>query len=358
MFKKKLALLCCALIVSVGLQLQASNNSISLNKPIASAITAPACVVQIESITVSACDAATNTYSIDVSVTYLTVSGNLDINGTIFTPSGANNEIFTLTGLIADGSTGNTVLVTSVDDVDCWAQDVYDAPAACAAPSIDLALAKTVDVAAAAIGDPLVYTLTLTNEGGTDATGVVVTDMLPAGVDFDSTSDAVNAVYDSGSHTVVWTVGGFLAADSPLTLTISGTVNAEGVHYNQAEITAMDGTDDDSTPGNGNILEDDMGNACTSTPVELCEGQTLDLQAPTGLANYQWYLDGTAIDGATTENYTVDYAAPGSYTFTADTAATDGCPASLCCPVVVQQGVCAPDCPAPHCIPMTITKTN
>jgi uncharacterized repeat protein (TIGR01451 family) len=51
-------------------------------------------------------------------------------------------------------------------------------------PTSDLALAKSVDMAGPEVGDSLVYTLEVTNAGPSDASGVAVTDALPAGVLF------------------------------------------------------------------------------------------------------------------------------------------------------------------------------
>jgi len=52
----------------------------------------------------------------------------------------------------------------------------------------DLGLTKTASASPLPPGDPLVYTLTVTNVGPSSATDVVVTDTLPAGVTLDSTS--------------------------------------------------------------------------------------------------------------------------------------------------------------------------
>ena len=55
---------------------------------------------------------------------------------------------------------------------------------------VDLALVKTVDKAVANMGETLVYTLEVTNNGPMDSTGAVVTDPLPAGLQFGSAADA------------------------------------------------------------------------------------------------------------------------------------------------------------------------
>ncbi len=68
----------------------------------------------------------------------------------------------------------------------------------------DLTLQKTVDNATPREGDTITYTLVLTNNGPSEATGVVVSDSLPVGVTFVS-SIASQGSYDDGSG--FWTVG-------------------------------------------------------------------------------------------------------------------------------------------------------
>lgn len=104
----------------------------------------------------------------------------------------------------------------------------------------DLAVSKTVDTANPSEGD----TITLTNSGPEDATGVEVTDDLPEGVTFGSSSAGS---YNSG--TVVWTVGS-LANDSNAALTITATVDAGTAGTtitNTVSITASDPLDPGTT---------------------------------------------------------------------------------------------------------------
>lgn len=87
-------------------------------------------------------------------------------------------------------------------------------------PPIDLKLTKTVDKAAANRGSTLTYTLTLRNDGPAKATGVQVTDKLPAGVSW--VSDDGAGAYDKDTGT--WTVGEIEnGADKLLKITV--TVN-------------------------------------------------------------------------------------------------------------------------------------
>ncbi len=103
--------------------------------------------------------------------------------------------------------------------------------------SVDLAVTKTVDNPAAPVGTNVTFTVTVKNNGPSNATGVQVTDHLPAGLTFVS---ADSAAYASG--TGVWNIGN-LANGATATLHIVATVAVAGTKTNTASITA-------STPQN------------------------------------------------------------------------------------------------------------
>ena len=68
----------------------------------------------------------------------------------------------------------------------------------------DLALTKTVSDPTPNVGDQITFTVTLTNSGPDTATGVVVNDLLPAGLTFVSATPS-RGTYDAATGT--WTVG-------------------------------------------------------------------------------------------------------------------------------------------------------
>jgi len=89
-------------------------------------------------------------------------------------------------------------------------------------------------------------------------------------------------------------------------LEIMASVLEVGLINNVAEISAMDNTDSDSTPNNGNPNEDDYGETCTTVPtIIVCDFEVPELVAP--LADtYQWYVDGVVIGGANTATFQPD----------------------------------------------------
>ena len=219
-------------------------------------------------------------------------------------------------------------------------------------PLTDLALEKVVDNAVTAIGNTIVYTLTVYNEhDAVDATGVEITDVLPIGLTY--VSDDSGGAYDDA--TGLWTVGTVAVGDSA-TLQITATVDAVGVIFNNAEITGLNESDNDSTPNNGNIEEDDFAAACISIPIEYCYEDSLninvELMAEMGYTNYQWYKDNVLIAGATTDTYLATE--PGVYTYTLDGVGPTGdCQGELCCPVIIELINC---CEPIECIPVTLTR--
>lgn len=93
---------------------------------------------------------------------------------------------------------------------------------AAATPKIDLEVTKVVDKPNVKSGDTVKYTITVTNKGPDTATGVEVTDQLPAGVKYKAPNTASQGAYDD--TTGIWVVG-TLAKDIKATLTIYATVD-------------------------------------------------------------------------------------------------------------------------------------
>ena len=115
------------------------------------------------------------------------------------------------------GTKTNTAQVTAADqyDVDSTPNNNVatedDQDAVSLTPQVaDLSLTKTVDNGTPAVGSNVVFTLTVTNDGPSDATGVQVTDALPTGYAY--VSDDGGVAYDDG--TGVWTVGSLAAGSS------------------------------------------------------------------------------------------------------------------------------------------------
>jgi uncharacterized repeat protein (TIGR01451 family) len=104
---------------------------------------------------------------------------------------------------------------------------------------------RTSSTAEPGVGDTVTYQITVTNNGGNDATNVTLTDSLPAGL----TATATNGTASLGSYnaaTGVWTIA-TLANGASATLTIEGTVDA-GQEGNTITNTTSAATSDQSDP--------------------------------------------------------------------------------------------------------------
>lgn len=86
--------------------------------------------------------------------------------------------------------------------------------------NVDIALVKTLDKSTARHGDTVVYTLTASNTSSTNASGVQVTDMLPAGLSY--VADDGAGAYDHNSG--LWNIGN-LGAGANAVLNITAQVN-------------------------------------------------------------------------------------------------------------------------------------
>ncbi len=104
----------------------------------------------------------------------------------------------------------------------------------------DLSLTKTVNNAIPKIGENIVYTLTIKNDGSVAATGVQVTDVLPAGLTYMSDNSTTSTTYASN----IWNIGD-LNVNQTISLEITATVNSAGTIVNTAEITEVDQLDID-----------------------------------------------------------------------------------------------------------------
>ena len=107
-------------------------------------------------------------------------------------------------------------------------------------PAADVGLAMTASPATVVATSNLTYTLTLTNYGPSTATNIVVTNTLPAGMAYVSSSPSLGNVTNSAG-VVTWTVAS-LAKDATASLALVVQANITGVITNTAGVTT--GTSD------------------------------------------------------------------------------------------------------------------
>lgn len=212
-------------------------------------------------------------------------------------------------------SSGNDLLDTDGDGT----------PDGCDTNAIDLSLAKSVNNSTPVEGGTVIFTITTTRDNTTqNATGVKVTDILPAGLTYLSHSAPTGTFYTPG--TGIWTIGSALGGTTnSLAMTITARVDTVGVVSNIAQITASNETDTDNAS-----VQDNIASACVTVPVEICQGQSITLIAPTA-GSYQWYRDDVLIGGATNDTLIVTQ----SGNYTVNFTSSSGCLSGNCCPIII-----------------------
>ena len=123
--------------------------------------------------------------------------------------------------------------------------------------SADLAITKSASPDPAQVGVPLIYTLMVSNNGPTGATGVTVVDTLPATVSFDSAT-ASQGLCMEAAGTVTCDLGA-LADGASATIMITVIPNAAGVLLNAAVVSANEG-DPVSINNTGQVVTGIAGN--------------------------------------------------------------------------------------------------
>ena len=167
----------------------------------------------------------------------LTASGG--VNGTFDTPS----PVYAGEGLVLS-------IVYNANDVTLVAEQL----------DADYVVTKTVDDPAPNVGDQVTFTVTITNDGPDDDTqlpagvgaGLVVNDVLPAGLAFVSATPSAGS-YDESTGD--WTLD-TLPEGEDETLAIVATVTQAGVTTNTATLTASEIPDTDDTNDSGSASID------------------------------------------------------------------------------------------------------
>lgn len=118
--------------------------------------------------------------------------------------------------------------------------------------SVDLSITKKIDKPVLKVGQTVVFTLTLKNNGPQSATGVKVKDLLPSGLTYIQVASTVPINTTYTPTTGIWDLSSItIAKDQTIELKIAATLNTAGVIItNKTEIFFSNQTDIDSTPNN------------------------------------------------------------------------------------------------------------
>ncbi|WP_232540947.1 CARDB domain-containing protein [Spirosoma endbachense] len=116
----------------------------------------------------------------------------------------------------------------------------------------DLSLTMELSQRYVRTGENITVTLKVFNLGGLTATGIVVKNDLPAGMQFVSSPSGMTTSGSSVTGSI-----GQLAAGQTASLSFTATVTGQGNFTNVAQIMACNQSDPDSTPGNGTTNGED-----------------------------------------------------------------------------------------------------
>ncbi|MEC4003025.1 DUF11 domain-containing protein, partial [Flavobacterium sp. SUN052] len=168
----------------------------------------------------------------------------------------------------------------------------------------DLAITKTINNPTPAIGSTVIFTLSASNGGLSNATGVIVNDLLPSGYTYVSSAPSVGAYNNA---TGVWTIGN-LASSANATLTITATVNNNGNYTNSASITGSQ-TDPNSNNNTSSVsIPINLTNTCPTLTVNLNtaitssnsqSGTTLTWHTGSPATNANLVSNAAAVNGGT-----------------------------------------------------------
>ncbi|MDY0142465.1 MAG: HYR domain-containing protein, partial [Bacteroidales bacterium] len=154
-------------------------------------------------------------------------------------------------GVVEEDASGNLINTASITNTDGITDpDLTNNVSTVITPirsQADLGIVKTVNNSTPYVGDDVVFTLTVTNYGPTDADNVVVTDLLPNGYTYVS-HNTLSGTYNN--ITGIWNIAN-IPFPGTVILNITGTVNLPGVGVNYLNIATITGLDQfDPDPGN------------------------------------------------------------------------------------------------------------
>ena len=233
----------------------------------------------------------TNT-NIQVTIPAGSTSVNVNVPTTEDTAD-EDNETFKIGIVSVDAGTANTDL--SDEGTGTINDDDTDS---------DLSIVKTVDNATPNVGENVVFTLTVTNNGPTDATGVSVTDHLPSGYTY--VSDNGSGAYAGG----IWTIGN-LANGATVSLDITATVNATGDYANTATVSG-----DQNDPDNSD--DSDTNTPTPNAVSDLSIVKTVDNSTPNVGDNVIFTLTVTNNGPSAATGVSVTDNLPSGYTYVSD----------------------------------------
>jgi uncharacterized repeat protein (TIGR01451 family) len=184
--------------------------------------------------------------------------------------SGAGGTATIVVRPAAAGDVSNTATVSSPTNNDPVPANDSSTAHTTVAPSADVVVTNADTPDPVTIGGNLTYTITVTNNGAEPATGVSLSDPLPAGVSFVSSTPSAGTTCQ-GTTTVVCTIGD-MADNAVATVTIVATTTVAGNLTNTA--TASSSTPDPDLANNAGTASTKVNKLSTSISLKVAKTAT------------------------------------------------------------------------------------
>ncbi len=313
----------------------------------------PPCTIAALAGLPSLCNPADSSFSISGDFVYSNAPSD-----SVLVRYGSRTDTLVLTGspmsymidnLESDGILKD-LIVSYIADNSCSDTIQIQAPDPCTTPvDINLTVERSTGCGVA-IDDVITFTIRAFR---TDATSgevdLIIKDSLEAGFEF------ISYVASEGTFndlTGLWSGVSISQIDTAtLDINVRVLTNRGGFVCNNAWVLTQSRNDVDSSPGNNDMSEDDADMSCISVPATICSArsETIVLDAPTGLASYQWQRNGVDIPSATGDTFLAIQ--DGIYTVVLSDPSA--CNSFDCCPIVIT-AFC--DCNTAVCMPFSIVK--
>ena len=221
--------------------------------------------------------------------------------------NGGSQTLSLVATVTTTGAVVNTATKTAEDQQDPVPGN-NAASATVTGQAADIAVTKTVDNAAPNLNSPVTFTITAHNNGPSDATGVEVTDTLPAGLTYVSSATAAGTYVPA---TGIWHIGG-LTNTSSATLTIVANVTTTATVTNTATRTAGNQPDPNSTNDSSSVM-------VTGQQADIAITKTVDNPVPDFGTNVTFNLTATNNGPSTATGVQVTDVLPAGLTFVSAT---------------------------------------
>jgi fimbrial isopeptide formation D2 family protein/uncharacterized repeat protein (TIGR01451 family) len=234
------------------------------------------------------CAAAGTTVSCEVPGGELAVGDSADFQITVHVPFALGGQGLTNTATVA------------AEEGDPHPEDDTSTASTTVGPAADLAITKTMGKAQA--GEPLTYTLAVTNKGPSASSAVTVKDTLPAGTTFKSAAPSQGTCSAAG-QTVTCDLGQLPAGGSAqVSITVDVAATATGSLRN---VATVEGPEPDPDKSNNESAVEGPVTPPVPTDPNLKVVKTADTSSPQVGAPFQYHVEVSNLSGGEAKNVKV-----------------------------------------------------